>query len=317
MQRRDQMLAAAEDVARQAAPELELSVDLECLPPKRRLKSHAMPTQPQSGFEAVADQHLGQFGVAAVLGQPAHVVEVLAFGVAAEVDGGEIEVGDVGRQLQQLIDTGVFEAECAAGESRVAAACLLRRGLDHRDRRARLVRRQCRIGRGIAGTDHQHVDVAEIRRSHAPHPRNAFREFAIRIGGTPPAVGSSMSAGRQPPYARRGTSASDSGTRSGRELFGGLIDSIAGGGDVLARPRGGVAGAQERGSNPQATAQSSRQRAFRTCWSPSRVSRNPQFMSHPRGHRGSAGMAAPSSGHDGQRRPNNALCPKWRAASLI
>ena len=46
VQRRDEVLAAAQDVARQAAPELEFAVHLERLPPERRLKPHAVTAQP-------------------------------------------------------------------------------------------------------------------------------------------------------------------------------------------------------------------------------------------------------------------------------
>ena len=62
-----------------------------------------MLAQPKPSVEAVADQHLREIRVAAVLGQPAHVVEILAVGVAAEVDARQIEVGDVGRKPQQVV----------------------------------------------------------------------------------------------------------------------------------------------------------------------------------------------------------------------
>ena len=124
VQRGDEMLAAAQDVARQSAPELEFAVHLECLSAKRRLEPDAMLAQPKSSVEAVADQHLGEIRVAAVLGQPAHVVEILAVGVAAEVDARQIEVGDIGRKPQQVFDAGIGEAECTARERGVAAACL-------------------------------------------------------------------------------------------------------------------------------------------------------------------------------------------------
>jgi len=96
--------------------------------------------QPQARIEAVADQHLGEVGITAIFGQPAHVVEILALGVAAEVDGCEIQIGDVRRKLQQVVDVGIREVERGAGERRVAAARFLRRRLDHGDRCTRLVR---------------------------------------------------------------------------------------------------------------------------------------------------------------------------------
>ena len=170
MQRCDEVLAAAQDVARKSAPELELSVHLECLPTERRLKPYALLAQPQPGVEAIADQHLGEIWIATIFGQPAHVVEILAFGVAAEVDAAEIEIGDVGCKAQQVIDLGIGEAECAAGERRVAAARVSRRRLDHRDGGSRFVRRQRGVRRGIACADHQDVNLAEFRWCHALPP---------------------------------------------------------------------------------------------------------------------------------------------------
>ncbi len=46
MQRCDKVLSAAQDVARESAPELELSVHLERLPAERGLEPHTLPAQP-------------------------------------------------------------------------------------------------------------------------------------------------------------------------------------------------------------------------------------------------------------------------------
>ena len=46
VQCRNQMLAAAQNMAREPTPELEFSLDLERLPSKRRLKPHALFAQP-------------------------------------------------------------------------------------------------------------------------------------------------------------------------------------------------------------------------------------------------------------------------------
>ena len=67
-----------------------------------------MFAQPQTGFEAVADQHLGQLRIAAIsVNRP--FVEILAFRVAAEVDGAEVEIGDVGCQPQEIVDGGYLK----------------------------------------------------------------------------------------------------------------------------------------------------------------------------------------------------------------
>ena len=62
--------------------------------------------------------------------------------------------------MTQVLDAGIGEAERAAGEGRIAAALLVRRGLQHRTRRRS--RSPSAAERGIAGADHQHVDAAEV-----------------------------------------------------------------------------------------------------------------------------------------------------------
>src|SRR5580698_3152241 len=104
MQRRDEVLATAEDMASEPAPELELAVHLEGLPAQRRLKAHTMLAQPHAGLETVADQHLGEFGITAIFGEPPHVIEILAIRVATEIDRCQIEIGNVGCQMQQVVD---------------------------------------------------------------------------------------------------------------------------------------------------------------------------------------------------------------------
>ena len=82
-----EVLTAAEDMAGQTAPELEFAIDLEGLAPEGGLEAHAVAAKPDAGLEAVADQDLGEVGIATVFGEATHVVEILRFGVAAEIDG--------------------------------------------------------------------------------------------------------------------------------------------------------------------------------------------------------------------------------------
>ena len=98
MKCRDEVLAAAEDVAGETAPEFEFAIDLEGLAAECGLEPYAVAAQPEARFIAVADEHLGEIGVTAIFGEATHVVEILAFGVAAEVDGREIQVRDVRRE---------------------------------------------------------------------------------------------------------------------------------------------------------------------------------------------------------------------------
>lgn len=157
VQRLDQLLAAAVDAQRQPAPELELAVHLERLPPGRRDQVDAVRGHPFRGVETVGDQHLDQVRVGAVLGHAEDVVVILVVRVGAEVDIVEILVGEARAQFHQIVDTVVGESEGAAGEGRVAAARVLERGLQHQHRRAVLHRRQGRAGRRVSRADDDDV----------------------------------------------------------------------------------------------------------------------------------------------------------------
>ena len=170
VQRGDQLRAAAVQVARQPAPKFEFAVHLERLPAQRRLEFDAMLLEPQRRLVGPADQHLGQLRVAAVLRQPAHVVEILAFRVGAEIDVRQVEIGDVRRQGEKFVDPVVNEAECAPGEGGVAAARGLRRGFQHGDGDSGLVRGQRGVGGGITGADHEDIDRLVLGWGHLRFP---------------------------------------------------------------------------------------------------------------------------------------------------
>ena len=157
VERLQHLRAAAPDVQREPAPELELAVDLVGLPAEPWLQLHALAMHPGRGFEAVADQYLAQILIGAVLRQLEHVVEILLFGVAAEVDVREVLIRHRRQDLEQVLDAGIGEAEGAAGEMRIAAALFERRRLQHQDARAVLAGGDCGAERGIAGADDKHV----------------------------------------------------------------------------------------------------------------------------------------------------------------
>ena len=158
VQRLHQFLAAAPDMAGEPAPELELAVDAERLAAEPQLKAHALVAHPQCRLEAAADQDLGQIGVAAILGQPAHVVEILRLVISAEIDVGELVVVDVGDQPREVVTAVIDDAKGAAGKGRVAALLILGGDFEHQHRGTVLPRRECGAGRGIAGPDHDHVE---------------------------------------------------------------------------------------------------------------------------------------------------------------
>jgi hypothetical protein len=105
------------------------------------------------------DQDLGHVRVAAVLGQPAHIVEILLLGVGAEIDVPELGLVHVGDQSREVLAAVIDDAERAAGEGRVAGARLFGGDLQHQHPRPVLARRQGGAGRGIAGPDDDDVEL--------------------------------------------------------------------------------------------------------------------------------------------------------------
>ncbi len=154
-----QFLAAAPDVAGEPAPEFELAVDPERLAAETELEAHAFAAHPHPGLEAAADQDLGHVGVAAVLGQPAHIVEILLLGVGAEIDVPELGLVHVGDEAREVLAAVIDDAERAAGEGRVAGARLFGGDFQHQHAGAVLMRRQGGAGRGIAGPDDDDVEL--------------------------------------------------------------------------------------------------------------------------------------------------------------
>ena len=142
------------------------------LPAVARLEAHALAAHPFQGLEAATDQDVGQLGVAAVVGHPAHVVEELVGAIAAEIDVAFFVVGQV-IKLGEIVDAVENHPHCACGIGAVAAALSLRRRLQHGDRRPLLVRRQRRAGRGIARTDHEYIDL-EIVHLALPLPTHTI-----------------------------------------------------------------------------------------------------------------------------------------------
>ncbi len=159
VQRLHQFLAAAPDMAGEPAPEFELAVDPERLPAEAELKTHPLAAHPHPSLEAAADQDLGHVRVAAVLGQPAHIVEILLLGVGAEIDVPELGLVHVGDQAREILAAVIDDAERAAGKRGVSAARLLGGDLQHQHAGTVLARRQGGAGRGIAGADDDDVEL--------------------------------------------------------------------------------------------------------------------------------------------------------------
>ncbi len=173
IERLEQLRPAAPDVQREPAPELELAVDLVGLPAKAGLQLDALLRHPGGGLEAAAHQDLAQLGVGAIFGHLEHVVEELVLGIGAEIDVREILVGERRQHRGEVLDAAIGEAEGAAGEVRVAAALLERRGFQHQHACAVLVRRDGRAERGVAGADHEHVGTL-LRELDGVHDKDSI-----------------------------------------------------------------------------------------------------------------------------------------------
>ena len=150
-------------MAGEPAPEFELAVDAKRLAAEPQLKADTLFAHPQSGIEAAADQDLGQIGVATILGQPAHVVEILLLGVGAEIDVAQFGLVHVGDQPAQILAAVVDDAKGAAGKGGVAAALVLGGDFEHQHRGTVLARRQRGAGRRIAGPDDDHIEHPAVK----------------------------------------------------------------------------------------------------------------------------------------------------------
>ena len=160
----DQARPAAPGFDREAAPELVLAVHLEGLAAIGGLEAHALGAHPLHGLEGAADQDVGQLGVAAIVGHPAHVVEILVGGVAAEIDVALFVLGEV-VELNQIVDAVEDHAHGAGRIGAVAAALGFGSRLQHGHRGARLARRKSRTCCRIARTHNQYIDLKIVHAS--------------------------------------------------------------------------------------------------------------------------------------------------------
>ena len=104
--------------------------------------------------------------VAAILGHPAHVVEIFFLGVGADFDIAKLVVADVGDQPGEVVKAVIDHPKGAAGKAGIAAARLFGGDLEHQHPRTRFARRQCGTGRSVAGPDHDHVELFASRDVH-------------------------------------------------------------------------------------------------------------------------------------------------------
>src|SRR5262249_38857090 len=91
----------------EAAPELELALDLERLAAIDRDEAYALAAQPAEGVEASGHQQLDQVGIGAILRHPRHVVEKLLLRIGAEIGGGDFLLCQIRHQRLDVVDAVV------------------------------------------------------------------------------------------------------------------------------------------------------------------------------------------------------------------
>ncbi len=150
-----------QDFDRQSAPELELAIDFESLPPIDRREADALAPHPLHRRLAACDQQFAQLRVRAVFGDATHVVKKLCLGIGAKIGVGDFLGGKIRHQRLEVVDTVVNAAKGAGGEAAVATGLRRRGALEHKYGRSALGRRQGGTQRRVTGAnDH---DIARLR----------------------------------------------------------------------------------------------------------------------------------------------------------
>ena len=158
----DETGSAARHLGGEAAPELELPIDLESLASIGRVELDALAAHPNDGVEAVVDQRLDHVGMGAVLRHPRHVVEIFLAWVAAEIGIGKLGWREVGDDAAVIVDAVEGKAYGAGGVAAVAAAVVERRALEDEDAGAVFARRERGAERGVAGADDENVAIQRL-----------------------------------------------------------------------------------------------------------------------------------------------------------
>src|SRR5262249_5803799 len=126
---RDKAGSAADGLDGEAAPELELPLDLECLAAVDRNEAYALLAYPAERVEASRHQQFDQIRIGAILRHSRHVIEKLLSCVCAEVGGGNFLVCQIRHQRLDVVDAVINDAHRSGGEAAVAAGVLLRSSL--------------------------------------------------------------------------------------------------------------------------------------------------------------------------------------------
>ena len=155
--RLDKAWAATPGFNRQAAPELEFSIDLVGLPAVDRNKPDALLLHPAHRIFAACDQKFAQVGIGPIFRDTAHVVEKLVLRISAEVGIGDFLICQVRHQRSQIVYAVVDAPERTSREAAIAASFLFRGALEDEDRDAELSGRVRGAKGRVTAADHDDV----------------------------------------------------------------------------------------------------------------------------------------------------------------
>src|SRR5204863_4640657 len=120
-------------------------------------------------------------------------------GVGTEIGRAFLFLGQIGNELDEVLDTAISDPDRARRERGIAAALRDRRTLENGHARAFFARRERRAQRGIPAADHDHVLL-----SHAASVcfSSSFCRFGIILDRRRGALHSAASAGSLSPWER-------------------------------------------------------------------------------------------------------------------
>ena len=155
-------LAGAIDFQRRTARETDSPIGELELPLIERQEAQALLLQPEQCLAAVLDQHVGQVGMAAILGHSGKVVVILLARIGAELRALTLRRAQSADQRIDILDAMIDSADGAVGEPRIATAFGLRRLLQNDDRRAGFAGRDGGTQPRHAGADDEHISLFDV-----------------------------------------------------------------------------------------------------------------------------------------------------------
>jgi hypothetical protein len=109
---------------------------------------------------AVTDQVLNQVRIAAMLGDPCHVIKKLIFRIRPEIGASLFLLAQVRNKKEQIIKTVVGDTDRTRGKGGVPPTLVNRGAFKHGDAGALFAGGECGAERRVAGANNDHVMLA-------------------------------------------------------------------------------------------------------------------------------------------------------------